>query len=317
LYQTYFSWSSLLEAIGDGNFLEKYEPVLNLDAFCIPGNIIDQENHDEILVRQFNSAHNCAYNHFLNHPELSQENLLRKIDAQLKFSTNPAAKALIEDTLIRYRGLVINEFDWARESFAQHLTWDSLCGFPFFYSERCTKEDRELLRPSVRKISEWLLRIFHDRRAQGFDLSSFRLVDKIQKELLTDRNFIEKIEKEQRKKNLRIYIPGLLENPFKDLCDTDYIHFSTFGMRDPVSLEPRAGIVFTADIKEVVYTRLVLQLSVMRFLCSAETSKLQLFPGMIFIVDPNSGAIIDEIDVSTMDENANFQIVIDELGPGE
>ncbi len=160
----------------------------------------------------------------------------------------------------------------------------------------------------------------HDRSKnvlQGFDLSSFRLVDKIQKELLTDRYFIEKIEKEQGKKNLRIYIPGLLENPFKDLCDADYIHFSTFGMRDPVTLEQRAGIMFTADKKEVVYTRLVLQLSVMRFLRSAEKSKLQLFPGIVFIIDPNSGLIIDKIDVSTIDENANIQIIIDELGPGE
>jgi len=311
-YQVYFTWSSLLEAIGDGNFLEKYEPRLNLDDFCISENISEESEEalHKTLSEHLSAAYSFARTHFLNHPELSQKRLLEKIDDQLKYSTNPAVKDLIDDTLGRYRALIIEDFDWARESCAQHLTWDAICAFPFANLDQRPKESQESTRRHVRQISEWLLRRFHDGRAEGFDFTSFRLVDKIQKELLTNRSFIERIEKEQGKSNLQIYIPGLLDSHLKDLCDADYIHFSTFG------LNGSPGIMFTADDKDVVYTRLVLQLAIMRFLCAAEKSKLQLFPGIVFIVNPLSGLIIDKIDVSEIKENDHIKIIIDELENG-
>lgn len=217
---------------------------------------------------------------------------------------------MIDNTLVRYRTSIIEDFDWAAKSCAQHLTWDAICAFPFANLDQRSKELQETTRRYVRQISEWLLRRFHDGRADGFDFTSFRLVDKIQKELLTNRSFIERIEKEQGKSNLQIYIPGLLDSHLKDLCDADYIHFSTFGLNNS------PGIMFTADDKDVVYTRLVLQLAVMRFLCAAEKSKLQIFSGIVFIVNPLSGLIVDKIDVSEIKENAHIKIIIDELESG-
>lgn len=303
LYRVHFTYASLLEAIGDGNFREKYTPRLDLTPFLLESSDVDQAAIEQKLAK----AHEHAYNYFYHHKELSKDALLIKIDRQLKFSTSQATKFLVTDTLIRYRQTIATDFESVRESLSHYLTWDAVCGFPFARLPEIPEEEQESIREKIRKINEWLLRVFHDRRSQGIYLSSYRLIDKIQKELLTSKQFIEKIERENNFKKLKIYVPYLLENELKDLGDADGIHLMTLGF------DGIPGILLTGDRREVLETRLIIQLSVLRVVCEMEASKLELFPGEIYIVDHETGLIKDKILVSEIKEDAGIKIIIDEL----
>lgn len=136
----------MLEAIGDGNFLEKYEPFLNLDVFCLSLSEMNFEDDAEFLAKRLDEAYLSAYKHFFYHPELSQAALLQKIDAQLKYSSSLAASDLIEDTLGRYRKYIIDDFNWVNQSISHHLAWDVVCGFPFAYLEGVPKKEQAFYR---------------------------------------------------------------------------------------------------------------------------------------------------------------------------
>jgi len=167
-------------------------------------------------------------------------------------------------------------------------------------------EDQARVREKTRKINEWLLRIFHDKRDKGIDLSSYRLADKIQKEQLSSDEYLEIFKQREKRGVSRIKVPNLLENR-KDLGDADTIHFAPFGY------ENRPGIVFTSDKPEVIKQRLIIQLSVMRFLCNAEKSKLKLLLGIILFVDPNTCVVYDKIDVFELNEESGINIHIENL----
>lgn len=130
--------------------------------------------------------------------------------------------------------------------------------------------------------------------------------------MLTDPSYINLIMQKNKKGNSKIYIPDLLEHNLKDLCDADFIHFATFGLLNQSSSVQESGILFTADNRKTIETRLVIQLSVMRFLCNAEKSKLKLSLGLIFIVDPRKGIITDRIDVSKISEDEGIQLVLED-----
>lgn len=153
-----------------------------------------------------------------------------------------------------------------------------------------------------------MLRIFHDRYNQGIDLCSYRLADKIQKELLSSSEYLNPFEKKMGCGKSIIKIPHLLEN-MKDLGDADAIHFATFGVED------NPGIIITTDKPEVIKQRLIIQLSVMRFLTTADCSKLKLVPGLVLFADPQSCIIYDSLDVKDIKEDSTIELVVKEL-PG-
>lgn len=303
LYKVHFTYASFLEAIGEGNFREKYIPRLDLTPFLLEPSDIDQAAIEQKLV----NAHQLACNYFYHHKELSKDSLLTKIERQLKFSTSHATKFLVADTLVRYRHTITTDFESVRESLAHYLAWDAICGFPFARLPQIPEEAQKSIRVKLRKINEWLLRVFHDRHYQGIYLSSYRLIDKIQKELITSQQFIEQKERENGFKKLKICVPNLLENELKDLGDADGIHLATLGF-DGVP-----GIILTGDTREVLETRLIIQLSVLRVVCGMEASKLELFPGEIYIVDHETGLVKDKILVSEIREDAGIKILIEEL----
>src|SRR5690606_19655961 len=127
LYKVHFTYASLLEAIGDGNFREKYLPKLDLSPFLLTASDIEETDIEKKLA----GAYKCAYNYFYNHKQLSSSSLIQKIDRQLQFSTSDATKFLVSDTLIRYQKTITADFQSVRESLSHYLTWDAVCGFPF------------------------------------------------------------------------------------------------------------------------------------------------------------------------------------------
>lgn len=298
LYKTYFTWSSLLEAIGLGNLKEK-DPKLNLSEFHIRRN-------DQNIEKKLDEAYHHAHQHFLHHPKLSIESLINTIQKQIDLFTSEATITLIEDTLKRYKKSISSSPDDRKESVAQHLAWDAVCECPFANFNQIKDEDQVQIRRKTRQINEWLLRIFHDKQAQKIDLSSYRLADKIQKELLSSDEYFELFQQREKRGASKISVPHLLENG-KDLGDADAIHFVTFGY------ENRSGIVFTTDKPEVLKQRLIIQLSVMRFLCAVEKSELNLLPGIVLFVDSETCVVYDKLDVSELNEEAGINIHIEDL----
>lgn len=298
LYTTYFTWSSLLEAIGLGNLREKGQK-LDLSEFHIRRN-------DQNIEKKLDAAYHHAHQYFLHHPELSIDSLLDAIQTQIDLSTSKATIKLVEDTLGRYKKSIVSAPNDRKESLAQHLAWDAVCECPFANFNQLKDEDQVRVRKKTRQINEWLLRIFHDKQAQGIDLSSYRLADKIQKELLSSDEYFELFQHREKRGASKICVPHLLENR-KDLSDADAIHFATFGY------ENRAGIVFTTDKPEVIKQRLIIQLSVMRFLCTAEKSKLNLLPGIVLFIDSETCVVYDKLDVSELNEEAGINIHIEDL----
>src|SRR5690606_31624978 len=63
LYKVHFTYASLLEAIGDGNFREKYLPKLDLSPFLLTASDIEETDIEKKLA----GAYKCAYNYFYNH----------------------------------------------------------------------------------------------------------------------------------------------------------------------------------------------------------------------------------------------------------
>lgn len=298
LYRTYFTWSSLLEAIGLGNFRKKYKPRLSLRQFYIDGN----DQNKQGLVE----AYNHSYQYFLNHSELSVSKLKSRIQEQITYSSSKATEKLVEDTLGRYLSSFLSSPDKRSESMAHYLAWDAVCECPFANFCEISDQEQVLIRKKVRKINELLLRIFHDKYCEGIDLSSYRLADKIQKELLSSSEYLDPFEKKDGCGKSQIKIPNLLEN-MKDLGDADVIHFATFG------LDGHPGIVITSDKPEVIRQRLIIQLSVMRFLCKAEESKLKMAHGLVLFADSESGTIYDYLDVKALRKDAHINLMVFEL----
>lgn len=298
LYTTYFTWSSLLEAIGLGNLREK-NPKLDLSEFYISRN---DQNIEKKLDEAYRYAHQC----FLYHLELSTGSLVNTIQTQIDLSTSEATVKLVEDTLGRYKKSILSSPNDRKESLAQHLAWDAVCECPFANFSQMKDEDQVRVRKKTRQINEWLLRIFHDKQAQGIDLSSYRLADKIQKELLSSDEYFALFQQREKRGPSKINVPHLLENR-KDLGDADAIHFVTFGY------ENRPGIVFTTDKPEVIKQRAIIQLSVMRFLCNAEKSKMILLLGIVLFVDPETCVVYDKLDIAELNEEAGINIRIKDL----
>lgn len=89
--------------------------------------------------------------------------------------------------------------------------------------------------------------------------------------------------------------------------DADAIHFATFGY------QKRPGIIFTNDKPEAIKQRLIIQLSVMRFLCNAEKSKLSLLPGVILFVDSDTCVVYDKLNVSELNEESGINIHVKDI----
>lgn len=299
LYTTYFTWSSLLEAVGLGNFRERSSARLDLSKFYIGRN-------DQNVEKKLNEAYYYAHQHFLHHPELSLDSLINTIQRQISISTSKATINLVENTLERYKQSILASPNDRKESLAKHLAWDAICECPFADFNQLKDQDQVRIRKKTRKINEWLLRIYHDKQDQGIDLSSYRLADKIQKELLSSDEYLTVFQQREKRGVSRIKVPNLLENR-KDLGDADVIHFATFGYQN------RPGIVFTTDKLEVIKQRLIIQLSVMRFLCNAEKSKLSLLPGVILFVDSQKCVVYDKLNVSELNEESGIDIHVADI----
>lgn len=295
----YFTWSSLLEAIGLGNFGDKNKPRLDLSPFAIG-------RHDQNVEKKLIDAYSYAEKHFLNHPVLSAGSLLDKIQTQISHSSNRATADIHKDTLIRYQQSLLTSPRDSQKSLAQHLAWNAVCEYPFAAFLNIKDQDQDTTRNKVRKINEWLLRIFHDKQSEGIDLSSYRLADKIQKELLSSSEYLNISEKPSDQGKYRWYIPHLLEDR-KDLGDADAIHFATFGYKGS------PGIVITADKPEVIRQRMIIQLSVMHFLCAAENTTLKLTPGTVLFADAKTCTIYDRLDVRDLKNEDCITMVLHEL----
>lgn len=273
----YFTWASLLEAIGLGNFRRKSENKLDLTEFYI-------YREDINIFQKLDQAFQHAYQYFLTHSELSMDLIICKIEEQLTHCSNKATRHFVEDTLVRYKKSIRASPSGCQKSLAEYLAWDAICEFPFVNFEHIADLDKSV-REKVRQINEWLLRTFHDKKSQGTDLSIHRLADKVGKVFFA--------EDSGEKSKWRKTIPYLLEKE-KDLCDVDVIDFATLG-KDP-------SVVITADRPEVIRQRLVIQLKTIRFLCNAEGSKLKLSPGLVLFVDKESCIIYDKLNVSEISE---------------
>jgi len=305
-YGVYFSSASFLEAIGDGNFREKHAKNLDLTPFLLTNLDIDQT----AIKKKIENLLDFSYDFFYLHEGFSEDSLLKKIDDQLNFSTTNDTNFLVTDTLVRYKQKVITDYESVRERLVDDLSWDLICGFPFARLSSIREDDQESIRIKIRKINESLIEFFHDQHCNGKKLSFHRLADKIQRELLTTKPWIGKIEQENSSKKLKILVIGMLESELKDLGDVNYIDFATLG------LDGKAGIILTGDSREVIETRLSIQLSVLQFALKFEGSKLELFLGEIYIVDHKTGLVKEKILVSEIKENARIKIKIDKLTSG-
>ncbi len=305
-YGLYFPLGLFLEAIGEGNFREKHAKNLDLTPFFLKMSELDQVDLEQNLL----NLHKIAYDFFYSHNELSKESLLKKIDHQLKYCSLEDPHYLLADGLVDYRDKITTDFEFIRSSLAKYLSWDLICGFPFARLFEISEKDQELVRAKIRKINLWLLNNFHSELLYE-NISFHRLADKIQKELLTTKSYIKKIEGENENKKLNILVPNMLESEYKDLGDVDYIDFATLGT------DRMAGIILTGDSFEVVENRLIIQLSVLNFLSEIEGSKLELFPGEVYIIDCKTGHIKEKILVSKIGEDARIKVNVKDLHSGK
>jgi hypothetical protein len=305
-YGLYFPLGLFLEAIGQGNFREKHAKNLDLTPFLLKMSELDQVDLEQKLL----NLEKLAYDFFYFHNELSKESLLKKIDHQLKYCSLEDPYYILADSLVDYRNKIATDFEFIRSSLANYLSWDLICGFPFARLSEISEKDQELVRAKIRKINEWLLNRFHMEHLYK-NRSFHRLADKIQKELLTTKSYIKKIEGENENTKLKILVPNMLESEYKDLGDIDYIDFATLG------IDQMAGIILTGDSFEVVEDRLIIQLSLLNWLCEAEGSELKLFLGEIYIIDCKTGYIKEKILVSDIGKDARIKVNISNLHCGK
>jgi hypothetical protein len=321
LYRQIFTCFSFLEAIGEGRIRTKYSHKLNLNKFLLKHLdslneelLEDNDKEDQILGKQLDAASLAATEHFKSHPELSKEKLLKKIDDQLERSKSQAANELIQNTLGRFKNSILKDYEACLDKFSSELGWDSICSFDFLQLNKNVNINNDILRKRFIKIKEMLLHVFHDAQVKGRDLNSFRLCEAIQKERLTSKEFIKKIESENGNNKFKISIPGMLKEEL-DLCDVDVIHYATLGYFDPEFKQTYPTIVFTCDDRKVIKTRILLQLSILRFMCNNVIgSKLKLVPGEIHFIDSNTGRINAEpLIIAELKESETFEIKLDPL----
>lgn len=321
LYRQIFTCFSLLEAIAEGKMRTQYTPKLNLNKFLLcksdtlsEDSLEDNESEYQTLGTQLDKATLFAVNYYKSHPGLSKENLLNKIDEQLLYSTSNAAEDLIKNTLIRYKQSILNDYASFLDKISMELTWDSICSFDFFQLDKKSNHSNETFRKRLIKIKEMLLHVFHDGQVKGRDLGSFRLCEAVQRERLTSKEFIEKIESEHENKKYKISVPGMLKGEH-DLCDVDVIHYATLGYYDPEFKKSFPVVVFTSDDRSVIKTRILLQLSIIRFMCKDVLgSQLKLIPGEIHFIDKKTGVVNEEpIIISEISESEHFDIKLDPL----
>lgn len=257
LYEIIFPVGSFLEFVGMGKILKRCK--LNLGFFEA---IVDESNNSP-LSKKFYEAFGYAFNFFLQRPELSKETLIKKIDGQLGYSNSPATKEMIEQTVGKYRANLESDELLVRHRIARYLAWNAICDFLCFEKYNF-KEGSPANNEKFKKIIEWLLKEFHDRRVDGIDLDSHRLFTLAQQYLDT----LNGCPVSETKKAIE---------SDKDLCDANVIHYATFG-----TIDNDPCIVVTADKSEVIKERIKIQKKIMNFLSGVADSKLNYSPGKIY-----------------------------------
>ena len=233
---------------------------------------------------------------------------------ELRISQSPAFYCRQNCTKSRYKQSILNDYESFLDKISLELTWDSICSFDFFRLDKKSNQSNELFRKQFTRVKEMLLQVFHDGQVNGRDLGSFRLCEAIHRERLISKEFIKKIESEHGNKKYKISISGMLKEEH-DLCDVDVIHYATLGYYDPEFQKSFPVKVFTSDDRRAIKTRVLLQLSIIRFMCqNALGSKLKLIPGEIHFIDKKTGVINEEpIIISEISESENFDIKLDPL----
>lgn len=313
--RTIFTWYSFFEAIGEGRFKEKYSE----HKFKIPPSFIDDFSLDlgslakdldrkksileapRILIEQ-------AVEHYKCHPELTRDKLLWKIDVQLKWSSCRAASNLISDTLERRHQEIDTDYEKSLYWIAQNLAWDDACAYDYIRLDNLSEGKRVEVRPVLRKIREIILLNLHTWHVKGYERSSYRLCEAIHRELLSSpeclKEYSEKIGKEVYRAECTFAL-----DPSHDLVDTDIIHYATLGHYDPYKKAFIPVSIFTCDDVKKIRDRVCVQLTVLRFLCNNVIgSQMKIIPGFIYIFNPETAEVIDEIDVGAILETDEVAI---------
>lgn len=188
--------------------------------------------------------------------DLSIPSILQRLKIEIdQYATSPAAKVLIEKTLVRYYNYLAKTSN--HDLFIRDLVWNLITTFPFINIE---EETKKTALPAFETSTLWLDPLFayaHRSTLEGSNVTFARLISYrfylYAKAVEKDKNHPQST---LATKNLSEFVPY---KPYSDLCDGELIHFATLGTRTSSTREK--VICFTCDDVKTITSRLAVMKS--------------------------------------------------------